>query len=84
MLAFQLGIDFHRGLLAAKTSDSLEFTPEHYHDLNVLEKVESVTRKLWVSVNKSKTENEWRFLKTFVTQLNNYITELEKHIDVSY
>ena len=84
MLAFRLGIDFHRGLMAARMSDSLEFTPEHYHDYNVLEKTESVTRKLLASVNKLNPENEWRFLKTFVAQLDNYITALEKHIDVSY
>ena len=75
MLAFQVSINFHRGLREARNCDSFEFIHGPCENSKLLVQIEEQIGKLIASTFRT---NEWQFLKTFVTNIDCYISALEK------
>ena len=72
--AFQVAIDFHHGLRAATSADSIEYTlgPSLRCNLFTKETLDEL-----VSHTLANNLENWKFLKTLVKNIDAYITELE-------
>ena len=78
MLAFQISINFHRGLREARKDNSIEFIQGPCHNRNVLVQIQEKILKLSHACRSNESSNEWQFLKTFVANVESYISALEK------
>jgi hypothetical protein len=75
MVAFQISINFHRGLREARNGDSIEFIQGPCCNRNDLVRIEA---KIGQLISYACRSNEWQFLKTFVTNVERYISAIEQ------